>query len=96
MIDVDFTQLPFSLLDEEHRHRLENAMEMAYFEAGTVIIEARHPAQFVYLVHKGAVLELDPTLPAEAGRLAAPSVLTDFAGLSLESCSGARLASRFG
>ena len=50
MIDVDFTQLPFSLLDEEHRHRLENAMEMAYFEAGTVIIEARHPAQFVYPV----------------------------------------------
>ena len=27
MIDLDFTQLPFSLLDEEHRHRLENAME---------------------------------------------------------------------
>ena len=83
MIDVDFTQLPFSLLDEEHRHRLENAMEMAYFEAGTVIIEARHPAQFVYLVHKGAVLELDPTLPAEAGRLGVYSACDLFGALSV-------------
>ncbi|HCO64292.1 MAG TPA: cyclic nucleotide-binding protein, partial [Alcanivorax sp.] len=83
MIDVDFTQLPFSLLDEEHRHRLENAMEMAYFEAGTVIIEARHPAQFVYLVHKGAVLELDPTLPAEAGRLGVYSAGDLFGALSV-------------
>ncbi|MBL7250463.1 DUF294 nucleotidyltransferase-like domain-containing protein [Alloalcanivorax sp. C16-2] len=69
MIDVDFEQPPFSLLDEGQRGRLKAAMEMAYFEAGEVLLEARHPAPSVYLVHKGAVLELDPTLPADAGRL---------------------------
>ncbi len=83
MIDVDFSQLPFSLLDDERRSRLENAMEMAYFEAGTVILEARHPAQFVYLVHKGAVLELDPTLPTEAGRLGVYSTGDLFGALSV-------------
>ena len=83
MIDVDFSQLPFSLLDDERRARLESAMEMAYFEADTVILEARHPAQFVYLVHKGAVLELDPTLPAEAGRLGVYSAGDLFGALSV-------------
>ena len=61
MIDVDFDQLPFSLLDDGQRERLKAAMEMAFFEAGEVLLEARHPARSVYLVHKGAVLELDPT-----------------------------------
>ena len=69
MIDMDFEQPPFSLLDDEQRGRLQAAMEMAFFEAGEVLLEARHPARSVYLVHKGAVLELDPTLPADAGRL---------------------------
>jgi len=83
MFDVDFSQLPFSLLDDEHRIRLESAMEMAYFETGTVIIEARHPAQFVYFVHKGAVLEQDPTLPAESGRLGVYSAGDLFGALSV-------------
>ncbi len=83
MIDVDFSQLPFSLLDDERRARLEGAMEMAYFEADTVILEARHPSEFVYLVHKGAVLELDPTLPAEAGRLGVYSAGDLFGALSV-------------
>ena len=69
MIDVDFDQLPFSLLDDGQRERLKAAMEMAFFEAGEVLLEARHPARSVYLVHKGAVLELalDPNECDAAG-----------------------------
>lgn len=83
MIDVDFEQLPFSLLEDDHRERLKAAMEMAFFEAGQVLLEARRPADYVYVVHKGAVLELDPTLPADAGRLGVYTAGDVFGALSV-------------
>tara|TARA_R110001606_G_scaffold1937_10_gene7763 strand:- start:30659 stop:32473 length:1815 start_codon:yes stop_codon:yes gene_type:complete len=69
MVDVDFSQLPFSLLDDSAREQLGAAMEMAWFDGAQVILEAGKAAEFVHLVHKGAVLEIDPTLPPQAGRL---------------------------
>lgn len=69
MVDVDFTQLPFSLLNEAGQKRLAAAMEMAWFERGTVVLEAGQPVAFVHVVNKGAVREQDPTLPPDTGRL---------------------------
>lgn len=69
MVEMDFAQLPFSLLDEASRQDLAAAIEMAWFERGALVLEAGAPVAFVLVVDKGVVLELDPALPAGADRL---------------------------
>jgi len=59
MVDVDLSQSPFSLLDEQGRDRVRSGIDLAYFDQGETLLEAGQPGEFVFLVYKGEVAELD-------------------------------------
>ncbi|MBZ5486032.1 cyclic nucleotide-binding/CBS domain-containing protein [Halomonas aquamarina] len=69
MVDVDLSQLPFTLLDDEGRDHVRRSLDLAYFERDSVILETGANGEHVFLVHKGDVAEIDPTLPAASARL---------------------------
>lgn len=69
MVDIDLSQAPFSLLDEAGRIRVTNGVDMAYFDTGEVILDAGQPGEFMFIIHKGEVAELDPTLPDARARI---------------------------
>ncbi|MWJ28748.1 CBS domain-containing protein [Halomonas sp. ZH2S] len=69
MVDVELSQPPFSLLDEEGRERIRSGVDLAYFDRDEIILETGQPGEFVFLIHKGEVAELDPTLPASSARI---------------------------
>ena len=68
MIDVDLSQLPFTLIDDEGRDHVRRGMDIAYFDRDEIIIEMGQAGESVFLIHKGEVAELDPTLPASSAR----------------------------
>ena len=63
MIEQELHQHPFSLLDETARSRLRDGVDLAYFEAGDIILDASSASEYVYVVHKGSVAELDVQAP---------------------------------
>ncbi|MFC3284633.1 putative nucleotidyltransferase substrate binding domain-containing protein [Litchfieldella rifensis] len=69
MIDVDLTQPPFTLLDEAGRERVRSGIDLAYFDSDEIILDAGRPGEFVFLIHKGEVAELDTTLPSAQARI---------------------------
>ncbi|GEK49155.1 cyclic nucleotide-binding protein [Bisbaumannia pacifica] len=69
MVDVDLSQPPFTLLDEAGRERVRAGVDLAYFDRDEVILDAGQPGEYVYLIHKGEVAELDPTLPSATSRI---------------------------
>lgn len=69
MVDVDLSQPPFTLLDEAGRERVRGGVDLAYFDRGEVILDAGQPGEFVFLIHKGEVAELDTTLPSSQARI---------------------------
>lgn len=69
MIDVDLSQLPFTLIDDEGRDHVRRGMDIAYFDRDEIIIEVGQAGESVFLIHKGEVAELDPTLPASSARI---------------------------
>lgn len=69
MVDVDLSQPPFTLLDDEGRDHVRRGMDLAYFEPGKVILETGEKGEYVFLIHKGEVAEIDPTLPAASARI---------------------------
>ncbi|GGW49145.1 DUF294 nucleotidyltransferase-like domain-containing protein [Vreelandella hamiltonii] len=69
MVEVELSQLPFTLLDEEGRDHVRRGMDLAYFERDEVILEMGQPGASVFLIHKGEVAELDPSLPAASARI---------------------------
>lgn len=69
MVDVDLSQPPFTLLDDAGRERVRGGVDLAYFDTQEVILDAGQPGEFVFMIHKGEVAELDPTMPAAAARI---------------------------
>lgn len=69
MVDIDLSQAPFSLLDEAGRARVINGVDMAYFDTGEVILDEGQPGEFVFIIHKGEVAELDSTVPDARSRI---------------------------
>ncbi|KPQ26320.1 MAG: CBS domain-containing protein [Halomonas sp. HL-48] len=69
MVDVDLSQPPFSLLDAKGKEHVRRGMDLAYFERHAIIVETGQAGEYVYLIHKGEVAELDPTLPSSASRI---------------------------
>ncbi|QOR37826.1 cyclic nucleotide-binding/CBS domain-containing protein [Billgrantia diversa] len=69
MIDVDLSQPPFSFLSEEGRDRVRNGIDLAYFDRDEIILETGQPGEYVFLIHKGEVAELDTTLPGARERI---------------------------
>ncbi|MDT8894945.1 putative nucleotidyltransferase substrate binding domain-containing protein [Halomonas sp. I1] len=69
MIDVDFSQPPFSLLDDAGRERVSGSLDLVYFDRDEVILDAGQPGESVFLIHKGEVAELDVTQPGEPERI---------------------------
>ncbi|WP_290524173.1 putative nucleotidyltransferase substrate binding domain-containing protein [Alcanivorax sp.] len=63
MIEQELNHYPFTLLSEAARHRLDQGMDLAYFEEGDIILDAASPSDYVYVVHKGSVAELDVNAP---------------------------------
>ncbi|SDL98873.1 CBS domain-containing protein [Franzmannia pantelleriensis] len=69
MVDVDLSQPPFTLLDDAGRNRVRGGVDLAYFDSQEVILDAGQSGEFVFMIHKGEVAELDPTMPAAASRI---------------------------
>ncbi|MDX1464972.1 MAG: cyclic nucleotide-binding domain-containing protein, partial [Halomonas sp.] len=63
MVDVELSHPPFTLLDEEGRERVRRSIDLAYFDREEIILEAGQAGEYLFLIHKGEVAELDPTLP---------------------------------
>ena len=63
MIEQELDQYPFSLLFPAGRHRLHQGTDLSYYEPGDIILEAASPSDYVYVVHKGSVAELDVKAP---------------------------------
>ncbi len=64
MIEQELNHYPFTLLSEASRHRLNQGMDLAYFEKGDIILDAASASDYVYVVHKGSVAELDVKAPS--------------------------------
>ncbi|MDZ7854040.1 MAG: putative nucleotidyltransferase substrate binding domain-containing protein [Halomonas sp.] len=69
MVDVELSQPPFTLLDDEGRERVRSGIDLAYFDRDEIILDAGQPGEYVFLIHKGEVAELDPTLPGAQSRI---------------------------
>ncbi|MGM0857354.1 MAG: putative nucleotidyltransferase substrate binding domain-containing protein [Pseudomonadota bacterium] len=69
MVDVDLSQPPFSLLDAKGKEHVRRGMDLAYFDRHAIIVETGQAGEYVYLIHKGEVAELDPTLPSSVARI---------------------------
>ncbi|WFM70637.1 putative nucleotidyltransferase substrate binding domain-containing protein [Halomonas sp. CKK8] len=69
MVDVELSQPPFTFLDEEGRERVRSGIDLAYFDRDEIILDAGQPGEYVFLIHKGEVAELDPTLPGAQSRI---------------------------
>ncbi|GAA3906602.1 cyclic nucleotide-binding/CBS domain-containing protein [Halomonas cibimaris] len=69
MVDADLSQPPFSLLDAAGREHARRGMELACFNRGEVMLDTGQAGEYLYLVHRGEVAEVDPTLPDGAARI---------------------------
>lgn len=69
MVDVDLSQPPFSFLDDNGRERVRSGIDLAYFDRDEIILETGQPGEFVFLIHKGEVAELDTTQPGARERI---------------------------
>src|SRR5690554_3220778 len=69
MVEVDLSQPPFSLLGDEGRERIRSGIDLAYFERDEIILESGQPGEYVFLIHKGEVAELDTTQPGGRERI---------------------------
>ncbi|PMR79673.1 putative nucleotidyltransferase substrate binding domain-containing protein [Halomonas urumqiensis] len=69
MVDVDLSHPPFTLLDDEGRQRVRHGIDLGYYDHDEIILETGQPGEFVFLIHKGEVAELDTTQPAARQRI---------------------------
>lgn len=67
MVDIDLSEPPFSLLDDVQQERVRAGLDLVYFSRNEVILEAGQSGEFVFVIFKGEVAELDPESgPGEA------------------------------
>jgi len=69
MVEVDLTQPPFNMLDETGREQVRRSLDMVYYDRDEIILETGQTGEYVFLIHKGEVAEVDPTLPSSASRI---------------------------
>ncbi|WP_447555346.1 DUF294 nucleotidyltransferase-like domain-containing protein [Vreelandella sp. EE22] len=69
MVEADLSKLPFSLLDEAGIECARGGLDLAYFDTGDIILESGREAEGVFIIHKGDVTELDPTMPQAQARI---------------------------
>jgi CBS domain-containing protein len=69
MVDIDFTHPPLTLLDDQGRAWVEKGVDLSYYDQGTIILDAGQPGEFVFIIHKGEVAELDITLQGDQARI---------------------------
>ncbi|SDJ51157.1 putative nucleotidyltransferase substrate binding domain-containing protein [Billgrantia gudaonensis] len=69
MVDIDLSQPPFTLLDDAGRERIRNGVDLAYFDRDEIILDTGQSGEYVFLIHKGEVAELDTTLPGARERI---------------------------
>ncbi|MBE0489240.1 MAG: cyclic nucleotide-binding/CBS domain-containing protein [Halomonas sp.] len=69
MVEVDLSQPPFTLLDEAGRERVRQGVDLAYFDRDEIILETGQAGENLFLIQKGEVAEVDPTLPAARSRI---------------------------
>ncbi|MCE8020296.1 cyclic nucleotide-binding/CBS domain-containing protein [Halomonas sp. MCCC 1A11036] len=69
MVNVDLSQPPFSFLNDEGRERIRNGIDLAYFDRNEIILETGQPGEYVFLIHKGEVAELDTRQPGARERI---------------------------
>ncbi|GAB2714248.1 DUF294 nucleotidyltransferase-like domain-containing protein [Halomonas garicola] len=69
MVDVELSQPPFSLLDAAGREHARRGMDIACFERGDILLDTGQAGEFLYLIHRGEVAEVDPTLPDATARI---------------------------
>jgi CBS domain-containing protein len=69
MVDVDLSQPPFSLLDDDGRDLVRRGVDLAYYESDEVLLDAGQAGEYVYLIHKGEVAELDTSEPSATARI---------------------------
>lgn len=69
MVDLDLSQPPFTLLDDAGRERVRQGVDLAYFDRDEIILEAGQPGEYVFIIHKGEVAEIDTTQPAARERI---------------------------
>ena len=55
MVDVDLSQLPFTLIDDAGRDHVRRGMDLAFFDRDEVILEMGQAGESVFLIHKGEV-----------------------------------------
>ena len=60
MIEQELNHYPFTLLSEASRHRLNQGMDLAYFEKGDIILDAASPLAIdaPYRAHDAATVPL--------------------------------------
>ncbi|WP_163648321.1 DUF294 nucleotidyltransferase-like domain-containing protein [Modicisalibacter sp. 'Wilcox'] len=71
MVDIDLSQAPFSLLDEAGRQRVRGGVDLAYYDTDEIILDAGQPGEYVFLIHKGEVAELDAATSERIGHYTA-------------------------
>lgn len=69
MQDIDVSQPPFSLLDQEGRKRLQRGLVRADYPSGSLILDAGQRGEAVFIIEQGEVAEVDPTLPPASARI---------------------------
>ncbi|GEN25470.1 cyclic nucleotide-binding protein [Halomonas cupida] len=69
MVDLDMSEPPFSLLNDSAREHLRAGLDLAYFARDTIILDAGQPGEFVFVIHKGEVAELDINEAPERSRI---------------------------
>ncbi|WP_342664343.1 cyclic nucleotide-binding domain-containing protein [Marinospirillum minutulum] len=60
--EFDTSHPPFDLLSDEEKHQLLTRLDIGYFSKDELVIEAGQASNYVFVVMKGAVAEIDPRL----------------------------------
>ena len=76
MVEVELSQLTFTLLDEDGRDHVRRGMDLAFFERDEIILEMGQPGVSVFLIHKGEVAECtgDNIFLVSKGQLLTPPI----------------------
>ncbi|WP_148253503.1 putative nucleotidyltransferase substrate binding domain-containing protein [Aidingimonas lacisalsi] len=69
MVDIDLSQPPFTLLDETGREWVRGGVDLAYFDNDEIVLDAGQPGEFVYVIHKGEIAELDTSMSRSQARI---------------------------
>ena len=64
--EFDLTHPPFDLLTEDEQKHLLTCIDIGYFSNNQIVIEAGQSSDYVFVILKGAIAEIDPKLQDNA------------------------------